>query len=320
MSSPEVVKIYTLNEAGDPLAGVLVRVYDSTGTTLVTQQVSALVSGAAVADFLLEGDDPAISYTIRLFKTGVAFDGSLGNMSKSPQLISVLSPPDVETPNSFDVKGETFTRPVATNPRLCRCSGFFLDVAGNPIPNLRIVFNNEFFPSVVDGNAVMSSEIQGVTDLDGYLEVDLYRNGIYSAWLPGIEAEEGAEGTTAVMFSRTVHIPDQNSANLPDLLFPVVASVDLGVASVSVGVLQTVQLSPVVVASDGRTLTGAASDDVLYAVDDPTVASVSAGATQVTVLGLSPGTTTLRVTRKDLSVVKIPAADITGQPIQVTVT
>lgn len=319
MSSPETVKIYTIDQNGAPLAGVLVRVYDSTGATLITQQTSAMVSGAAVADFLLNGDDPAITYTIRMFKEGVAFDGSLGDMSKSPQSITVLSPPSQATPNSFDVKGETFTRPVATNPRLCRCSGFFLDISGRPLPNLTIRFINDFFPSVVDGNAIMSSEIQGQTDQDGYLELDLYRNGIYTAWVPGVEAEEDTEGTSAITFPRSVHVPDQNAANLPDLLFPVVVSVDFGVPSVTIDRLQSTQLSPVVMASDGRTLIGAAQDDVLYTVDDPNIAGVSVGAVQVTLVGVNPGTTLLRAVRRDLSVVKIPAAAITGQPIRVTV-
>jgi hypothetical protein len=314
----ETVKIYVVDQDADPVVGVLVRFFDATGTTFITQQVTSLVGSDAVAEVTLEGDDPAIGYTIRLSKTGVAFDGSLGSSSKSPQLISVASPPDPL--NEWDVLAVTFSRPTATNPRLCRCSGFFLDIAGRPLVNMDISFINTFAPAVVDGSAVMGPEIQVRTDEDGYVELDLYRNGIYDAWVPGVCAREDADGNTAIAFPRTVKVPDSSSANLPDLLFPVVEAVDFGVASLSLEVLEQGSLTPVVTASDGRTLIGAALEDVIYMIDDLSIAGISTSATQVFVVGAAPGTTVLRATRKDLSVVKIPNAEITGQPLTITVT
>jgi len=317
MSSPETVKIYVTDENGDPITGVLVRAYDAAGATLITQQVTSLVGGEAVAELTLDGDNPAISYTIRMSKNGVAFDGSLGDSSKSPQLITVQSPP-VQA-NAFLVVGETFSRPVATDPRLCRCSGFFLDISGRPLPNLQLTLVNEFSPSVVDGRAVMSSELRFSTDKEGYVELDLYRNGIYVAWVPGVEAREDTEGTTAIAFPRRVIVPDQNSANLPDLLFPVVQAVDFGVASISVAPLEQATLTPEVTASDGRVLIGAALEDVIYSVDDLSIAGISTSATKVYIVGVTSGTTQLRAVRKDLSVVKIPAQPIAGQPVTITV-
>lgn len=313
----ETVRIYVVDQDDNPVVGVLVRFFDATGTTFITQQVTSLVGSDAVAEVTLEGDDPAVGYTIRLSKTGVAFDGSLGNSSKSPQLISVASPPTL--PNDWDVLALTFVHPTATNPRLCRCSGFFLDIAGRPLVNMDISFINTFAPAVVDGSAVMGPEIQVRTDEDGYVEVDLYRNGIYDAWVPGVCAREDAEGNTAVAFPRSVKVPDSASANLPDLLFPVVAAVDFGVASLSLAILEQANLTPEVTASDGRTLVGAALEDVIYTVDDLTVAGVSTSATQVFVVGIAAGSTVLRATRKDLSIVKIPATGISGQPIAITV-
>jgi hypothetical protein len=314
----ETVKIYVVDQDDDPVVGVLIRFFDATGTTFITQQVTSLVGSDAVAEVTLEGDDPAIEYTIRLSKTGVAFDGSLGSSSKSPQLISVASPPDL--PNEWDVLAVTFSRPTATSPRLCRCSGFFLDIAGRPLVNMDISFINTFAPAVVDGSAVMGPEIQVRTDEDGYVELDLYRNGIYDAWVPGVCAREDADGNTAIAFPRTVMVPDSSSANLPDLLFPVVEAVDFGVASLSLEVLEQGDLTPVVTASDGRTLVGAALEDVIYTIDDLSIAGISTSATQVFVVGAAPGTTVLRATRKDLSVVKIPNTEITGQPLTITVT
>lgn len=319
MSSPETVKIYTYDESDQPLADVLVRAYDATGTTFITQQYSSLVDDLAVAELTLDGDTPEIEYTIRLSKSGVAFDGSLGDSSKSPQLISVISPVTT-VPNAFDVVGETFVRPTATDPRLCRCSGFFLDISGRPLVGLDMTFINEFSPTVMDGSAVMGSEVHVTTDRDGYVELDLYRNGRYAAWVPGVEAPDTTELDSAIAYPRYMAIPDQGSANLPDLLFPVVLSVDLGVSSVSVGCLQTVVLTPTVTSSDGRVLVGAAVEDVIYAVADVTVAGISTSATSVSIVGIAEGTTSLSVVRKDLSITKIPNTSISGQPITITVT
>ena len=123
----ETVRIFVEDQqtpTPSPIENVLVRVFDSTGTTFLTENYSD-VSG--IADFTLDGDDPPNEYQIRLSKNGVAFSGSLGDDSKSPQLIQVYSPPSSAPngKNDFTVKGETFTRPVATDPRLCRASGFF---------------------------------------------------------------------------------------------------------------------------------------------------------------------------------------------------
>ena len=122
----ETVRIYTEDELGDPLEGVLVRFFDD-NDAFVTQQYSSLVGGEAYAEVSLDGDDPTpVDYTIRMSKTGVAFDGGLGDSSRTPQSISVYSPPGASPPtsNGFTVVGQTFTRPTASDPRLCRCSGF----------------------------------------------------------------------------------------------------------------------------------------------------------------------------------------------------
>ena len=165
MSNPELVTFNLSDQDGDPIAGVLIRVYDAAGAVFQTQQYT---DSSGVAEVTLDGDTPAISYTIRMSKTGVAFDGSLGNASKSPLLITVFSPPSVVPGgNSFEIKGETFTRPVSPDLRLCRCSGFFKDITGKPLPGLEIKFINEFGPTVVDSYAVMGEGVNFSTDQYG---------------------------------------------------------------------------------------------------------------------------------------------------------
>jgi len=317
----ETVKFYLTDQDTNPILGVLVRVFDVTGTTFIAQDYTVDVGGDAVAEVTLDGDDPPLQYTIRMSKVGVAFDGSVGDDSKSPQLIEVYSPP-ANAPtgkNDFDIQGQTFTRPVATNPRLCRCSGFFKDATGQPLANLDMSFVNQFKPSIVDGDAVLGAKVELRTDEDGYAELDLYRGAEYLVMVESIEAAE-ADETGAIVFPRDVVVPNQSSANLINLLFPVVSSIVFDPASVSVAADDTEEVTTVVTASDGRVLTGTACNDVIYASADESIASVSVDIDKVVVRGVSPGTTEITAVRKDQTIVTIPDTGITGSPLAVTVT
>ena len=315
----ETVKIYAWDQNSNPLEGVLVRVFDATGTTFIAQNTTTLVGGDAIAEVSLDGDDPAIQYTIRLSKTGVAFDGALGDQYKTPQLIDIYSPP-ANAPtgkNDFDVKGETFERPVATDPRLCRCSGFFKDAAGRPLANLDMSFINQFRPAIVDGNAVLGERLQGRTDADGYFETDLYRGGIYEVYIQSVQAATADDGGA---FTRELHVPDEASHNLIHLLFPVVGEITWTPATVSLAVDATLELVPLVKGTDLRELTGTALQDVEYEVEDPDIATIAVSSDKIVVTGKAAGTTNLVVTRKDQTIVTIPDAVITGSPLAITVT
>lgn len=315
----ETVKIYAWDQNNNALEGVLVRVFDATGTTFIAQNTTALVGADAIAEFSLDGDDPAIQYTIRLSKTGVAFDGALGDQYKTPQLIDIYTPP-ANSPtgtNDFDVKGETFERPIATDPRLCRCSGFFKDAAGRPLANLDLSFINQFRPAIVDGDAVLGERLEGRTDADGYFEVDLYRGGIYEVYVQSVQAATADDGGA---FTRELHVPDEASYNLIYLLFPVVGEVVWSPATVSLAVGATLELVPLITGTDKRELTGTAREDVEYEVADTAVATILVEADKITVTGQAVGSTELLVTRKDQTIVMIPDAGITGSPLAITVT
>jgi hypothetical protein len=315
MSNPETVSIIVSDQDNNPVVGALVRVFDSTGVTFITQDYAVLVGGKAVAEFTLAGDTPAIPYTIRMSMTGVAFDGSLGNSSKSPQLITVLSPPTL--PNVFAVTCETFVRPTAPDPFLCRCSGFFKDITGNPLVSLPMRFINEFGPTVVGGAAILGEGIDMQTDQYGYLSIDLYRKGIYMAWVTSIQAADN-DSEHAIGFPRFMMIPDQSSADLPTLLFPIVSNVDVTPNPIVLAVNQNIVPDVVVTADDGRTLIGTACEDVLYTVVDQTIASISVTLNTLTLLGVQPGVTQLLAVRKDQSIVKMPLVPIMD-PITITV-
>lgn len=309
--TPETVRVYTVDENNDALAGILVRVFDAAGATFITQGYTSIVGADAYAEFTLDGDTPPISYTIRLSKTGVAFDGSLGDDSKSAQLIDIYSPATGSPTgtNNFKVQGQTFTLPVSPDTRLCRASGFFRDGAGRPYANVDIFFIAQFRPAIVDGDAVLGERVMLRTDAAGYAQVDLFRNGEYRATIQSLED-----------YTKIVMVPDRGSVNIVDLLFPVVEEIDWGMAALSLAVDEVANLTPVVYGSDFRVLTGVALEDVLYAVEDPTVARVETCTDKVIVTGLTPGTTNLKATRLDQSVVVIPASEITNYLLPLTVT
>jgi len=316
MSNPEVVTFNVSDQDNNPIAGVLIRVYDAIGAVLFTQQYTDV---HGVAEVTLLGDNPAIPYTIRMSKTGVAFDGSLGNASKTPLLITVFSPPSaVPGGNSFEIEGETFTRPVSPDLRLCRCSGFFKDITGKPLPGLEIKFINEFGPTVVDGYAVLGEGVNYITDQYGYCCIDLYRNGQYMAWVSGVQAADG-DSEHALGFPRNMVIPDQGSANLVSLLFPVVSNVDISPNPIALGLNQTINPSVVVTADDGRTLLGTACEDVYYDVLDKSIVGISVTLAKLSLVGVNPGTTQLTAVRKDQTIVKIPGTNLLPSPVIIVV-
>lgn len=308
--TPETVRVYTVDQDLAALAGVLVRVFDATGTTFITQNYSALVGLEAYAEFTLDGDVPAIGYTIRLSKTGVAFDGALGLDSKATQAIFVYSPASA-APNGnnwFRVQGQTFVIPVSPDPRLCRCSGFFKDCSGRPYQALDMSFIAQFKPALVDGDAVMGERVDLRTDEDGYAVIDLYRNGEYRVTIQSLED-----------FTRVVFVPDRASVNLPDLIFPVVKSIEWDPTSVTVAVDGVQEVVPTVKGSDFHELTGTALEDVKYTITDPEIATVQPLPDRLIITGRASGTTQLVASRLDETIVVIPNTGIDNDSLDITV-
>lgn len=312
--TPETVKVFVIDQqlpTPGAILGVLVRFFNAAGTTFITQDVTVDVSGDAVAEVTLDGDNPPITYTIRLSKTGVAFDGLLGDDNKSPQKIEVYSPPSAapNSKNDFEVKGETFAIPTATDPRLCRCSGFFKRPDGLPYTSLDILFVPKFKPTLVDGDTLMGGTVNVRTDSDGFAQIDLYRTGLYKAYIESLDDTP-----------RDLVIPDASSESLSDLLFPVVESVVFAPASLNMSVDDTEDVIPTVTASDQRVLDGAAGGDVKYVSADESVATVSTLKDKIVITAVGAGTTQVDVERLDESVVIIPDTPIVFTPLSITVT
>lgn len=314
----EIVRVYTVDENSDPLEGVLVKFYDNTDT-FVTQDVSALVGADVYAEVMLDGDDPTpIDYTIRMQKLGVAFDGLLGDDSKSPQAISVYSPPGAVPPtsNGFTVQGQTFSRPAATDPRLCRASGHFYDLSGRPLANLDVHFigtclnegQDPYAPTIVDGNAVLQGgRIISRTDSNGYLEIDLYRDGEYAALVQGQET-----------MLRKLLVPDASSVNIVHLLWPVVSSVTFSPDPLNLTVDDYTDVDVTLVASNGQAL-DLADGDMTFSSEDTGVATVQVVDGKLRVFGVAAGSTQIVGTRSDTSIRTKPEEPQTYSPLIVTV-
>lgn len=288
----EPVDVHVENSLGDPLESVLVKIYDPTGATLYTQGTTG---ASGIASFLLE----TLSYTMRFYKFQVMFS--------QPQHFTVLPAPEV---NVFDVLAQPFIPPTATDPRLCRCSGFFRDLDGSPKRNLDIHFISKFDPILLDDAAVISEERHMRTDEKGYGQIDLIRCAEYAARVESIDGN----------WLRCIRVPDLPSCNLPDLLLPTVERVVLtpaGPYALTIG--QELVVTVEVYDSAGVQLEGAAVDDVQWKSSDHTTLLVSPAQTTLTLRGNAVGSAQVLATRKNVSIIKIPDLPIVGQPIDVTV-
>lgn len=303
------VRVYAVDESDDALDGVLVQVYDNTDT-FVTQNSTSIVGAEAYAEFTLNGEVAGEGYTIRMSKLGVAFDGLLGDDSKTPQAVAVYDPPagaPVTGTNYFQVQGQTFSLPASTNPRLCKASGFFKDAAGRPRPTLDIKFVPQFDPLIVDGDAVMGYQVQGSTDEDGYFEVELYRTGSYQVLLEALDD-----------IPRSIEVPDASSINLVSLLFPTVASVTYDPDPVSVAVDDTVDVTLTIVTTTSVTL-DPVDRDVTFTTSDSSIATVQVTSDGVLrIMGRSAGSATITAERVDDSIVVIPSTTLATLDVTVT--
>jgi hypothetical protein len=289
----EAVDIYVLkkNSPFAPIPNVVVKVYDISGVEEVTEGVT---NSLGKASFLLPS---GTSYQLRFYKFASAI--------KSPQLITVLPSPST---NNFNVYGDVFEHPMATDPRLCRASGFFRTSSGAVGRNVDIAFLARFSPLLLEGSAITTPREVIRTDKNGYAEIDLIRFGQYDAVVEGLEDTR-----------REIHVPDSAWVNLGDLLFPRVVRVDYtGSDPIVVPVGTTVTVPVQVYTSDLRMLEKIDSD-VCWAQADSTVVELSFNNDSIDIKGLKVGATSIEAIRRDVTVISIPDPGVAGSPLLVQV-
>lgn len=299
MSSYEAVNLFVQDRGVPvaPLEAVVVRVFSEDGRIVYGQNTT---DATGLAGFLLPA--PA-TYQVRLYRFATAI--------KNPNYIEVLEAPVSPATNDFTLEAEPFHHPQATDPRLCLASGFFRTPSGSKGRNVDMHFIAKFDPVLLDGAAVLTERVLARSDADGYAELSLIRFAQYDVTVEGIEN-----------FYRSVCVPDQPWVNLPDLLFPRVKVVEFSpvvtAATITLDVGDEVTYDIRVGATDRNWLPDITSD-VMWSVDDPSVASITLTATSLSIQAVAVGSTTLKAVRKDLSIVTIPDTAIEGVPVTITV-
>jgi hypothetical protein len=284
----------------DPVAGVLVRVYDEAGATVITEGITD-VQGQV--EFLLNGDDPPTRYQLRTYKPGVSVP--------QPKYVDVYSPGSAAPTgtNAFLINdANVFVRPQSLDSRLCRLSGFIRDPAGRYRPGKDIHFIYRYTPLVVGDELVLGDKIAVRTDRNGYAQVDLWRNGVYRAV---IEGHENA--------GRNIHVPDLPSANINHVLFPRPHRVLFDPPppwAVAVG--STLEVGVQVELSSGYVVDGAALRDVDYSVEGSGVA-LQVLDDRLVLTRSMVGTGTLRVRRLISSIAYVPDEAVIGDGSEITV-
>lgn len=288
------VDVYVLDTTvmENPVAGVNVRVLSEDGTSVITQ---ATTDSTGLASFDLPD---STTYQLRMYAFQVGFT--------NPQLIVVEPAPAT---NEFQVSAQLLAPPVPLDARLCTAYGYFRDVTGAPQANLEAHFIAKFDPVWLDGAAVLSERVIARSDQNGYMQLNLIRNGHFDVTIQGEED-----------VVRHIKVPDAPNVSLPDLIFPIVNLVELvppGPYTVAAGAKLSVGIT--VYASDGENL-GVGCGNIRFQSSDPSILSWDISNAGLVLVGMAPGTATLTITRTDRSIVHIPDAGIANGVLSVTVT
>jgi len=298
------VSIEAAGVPADPVAGVVVRVYDVTGSTVVTEGTT---DADGEVQFMLEGADASYTrYQLRTYKVGVAID--------QPQYIDVYSPASGSPTGTNEFKIEdavVFSRPAAIDPKLCRLSGYIRDPAGRYRAGRDIHFIYRYKPLIVGEELVLGERISVRTDRDGYVEVDLWRGGVYQAIVEGHEN-----------VGRTVYIPDLSSANINYVLFPRPHRVVFDPAppwNVAVG--EELEVEVTLELNSGYTVESTAPEDVEFTVPDGSgVVSLKVLDDRLVFTGIAAGAATLNIERLVTSISYDSDEDVIGDGSAITVT
>jgi len=301
------VDVYVRYPDNTPCAVVNISVYSTTGV-LYTRQVT---DAAGKAEFLLES---GYSYQLRFFKSSTYI--------KNPQIIEVLE----TSSNIFDVTAENLAVPVSSDPHMCMCSGRFYKSDGSPYRHLHMEIYPQFNPLLVEGNALMPGVVRVATDSNGFASVQLLRHGIYDVVLPTLLASAKNSPHEGGL-ERKVIVPDLQSCNLPDLLFPVFKSVlfwDVNlptqpVTEVTLAQGAELDLNVELLTTSGLVVEDPSLQDIRWSSSNNAILGVTTKHDRLTLRGISVGAAELQAVQWDRSIVNFEHLQISGVPLTVTV-
>lgn len=209
---------------------------------------------------------------------------SPGYVVASPQSFTV------DGDATFDIDVEVTARPVSPSSSLCRCSGYVVNASGAVLRGATYGLILVQGPLVLGTAAVYNKKLQLVTDSAGYAQIDLIRGAMY-------RVTYGAHETIEAF----VVVPALSSANLADVLHPVVTSVSFSPSAVSVSVGESEDVAVTLHYRSGLTrLLSSLSDYeelpvTFEAGDSDATVAVTDGVLVVT--GVAAGTCTITATR-----------------------
>jgi hypothetical protein len=297
----ESVELLILSDAVTPapVAGVVVRVFDSTGTTFITSATSDV---AGLVDFTVNVPGVSEIFQLRFYKASVSFT--------SPQRIEVFSPAagSPTGTNTFETSAHVQVMAEAVDPLFCRLSGFVVLPDGRPYQGLRVhwIFNGS--PQAADGRGVLGERVTTATDRTGFMQVELLRGGCYNAMV-----------VSDHQYEREIVIPDAPAVNVIHVLYPQIATI-VWSPPTSLTVGTTVSFPLIATTFAGVELRGTANGDLDFSVDHPERLAVSTTDELVVVTALAPGPVVLRAQHKNKSIRYVPSSgDITGGTASITV-
>lgn len=283
-----------------PITGALIRIYSEDGTTFITELTTG-VDGRATTD--LPEDE---TYWVRFFKVGYAFD-SRATIDADAALL-----------NSFDVVGRDLTTyPTSTDPNRCRVTGYLLNAAGIPSRNITLYFMLTGRPRVVGGRAMLPSKVYTTSNNEGFIDIELVRNGVYDAWAAGSDDEV-----------YRIVVPDYGSADITELLFPELGTLTLSedALTLAVGESATIEIEALLTTRVPLPyeLDNGDSVSLLSIIDivpgDTGIASYSVVDNTITVTGVAVGTTEITVTElPDRFAIRQPADGVLSASCTITV-
>uniref|UniRef100_A0A7C3SN92 Uncharacterized protein n=1 Tax=Dictyoglomus turgidum TaxID=513050 RepID=A0A7C3SN92_9BACT len=272
----ETVRFKVVSNFNQPIPLVTIRIFDSSDN-FVTY---AVTDDSGIAETTLDGNSDGISYILRLFKVGVAFETNR---------IKVYSPP-VSPGNSFKIIGNTEAVNSPTDPRLCRCYGFLRKGDGSMFKaDIRF---HLISPDIVDGCGLFGRDFTVIGNSNGYFSIDLFRGGTYLVQISNDTF-------------RSITVPDLPTANIADVIYPVISQVTYDPEPpYNLGVGEVLEITPSITLSSGLSYSWT-PDEVVWRSLDPTIVYVETGKT-IMLRGIKTGSTQVKIDVKDTGIRKIP--------------
>ncbi|MEC8306383.1 MAG: hypothetical protein VXZ72_00790 [Chlamydiota bacterium] len=173
-----------------PIPGMLVNVWNSTSTTLLTYSTT---DSLGQISFSIDPGD----YVAKCFKAGV---------SVSDQAFTVTS--SSSSVQNFTISAETVAVAAPSAPNLCRLYADFINQAGSAVTGFKVTVTNMFSDqaSSSSGLSIVGNSVTYESNSSGHVEFDI---------VIGAKIQIALVGTG---LTREITVPDQATANILTLL------------------------------------------------------------------------------------------------------